>query len=107
MEQCHLFKLHVYFPTIVTDCAGNIAKAFNTTLQWDWLRYECHPIHNVAKAGLDALKNNTTIPAQATAALVQEALDRSMSLSFHCIVAQNDLPIVSDEHVCNVLHSSI
>ena len=102
MEQCHLVKLHVDFPTIVTNCRGNVAKAFNITLQWDWLRYGCHLLHNVVKAGLDALKNNAANPTQATAALVQEALDRSVLLSFHCIAAQGELSI---EHVCNVLHS--
>ena len=56
-------------------------------------------------AGLDALKNNAANPAQAMAALVQEALDRSVLLSFHCIAAQNDLPLLSNEHVCNALHS--
>ena len=57
------------------------------------------------KAGLGSLKNNPTNPVHATAALVQEALDKSVLLSFHCIVVQNNLPIVLDEHVCNVLHS--
>ena len=59
----------------------------------------------MVKAVLDALKNNTANPTQVMAALVQEALGRSVLLSFHCIAAQNDLPIVSDEHVCIVLHS--
>ena len=59
----------------------------------------------MVKAGLDGLKNNATNPAQGMAALVQDALDRSALLSFHSIGPQNDLPIVSDEHVCNVLHS--
>ena len=105
MEQCHLFKLHVDFLAIVTDCGGNVAKAFNTNLQWDWLRCRCHLLHNVVKAGLDALKKIVANPAQTTATLVQEALDRLVLLSFHCIAAQNNLPIVSDEHVCNVLYS--
>ena len=105
MKQCYLFKLHVDFLAIVTDCGANVAKTFNTTLQWDWLRCGCHLLNNVVKAGLDALKNNAANLAQATNALVQEALDRSVLLSFHCIVAQNDLATVSDEHVCNVLHS--
>ena len=56
----------------------------------------------MVKAGLDSLKNNAANPAQVTATLLQEALDRSVSLSIHCIAAQNDLPIVLDEHVCNV-----
>ena len=30
MEQCCLFQLHVDFRTIVTNCGGNVAKAFNT-----------------------------------------------------------------------------
>ena len=84
---------------------GNVAKAFNTTLQWNWLHCECHLLHNVVKLGLDALKNNVANPTQVMGALVQEGLDRSVLLSFHCIFAQNDLPIVSDENVCNVLHS--
>ena len=105
MEQYHLFKLHVAVPAIVTNCGGNVAKAFNTTLQWDWLRCRYRLLHNVVTARLDALKNNASNPAQATTALVQEALDRSALLSFQYIVAQNDLPFVSDEHVCNVLHS--
>ena len=65
MEQCRLFKLHVDFPAIVTDCGGNVAKAFNTTLQWDWLRCGCHLIHNVVNAGLESLKNHAANPAQA------------------------------------------
>ena len=105
MQQCHLFRLHVDFPAIVTDCGGNVAKAFNTTLQWDWLCCGCYLLHNVVKARLDSLKKNATNPTQAIAALVQEALDRSVLLSFHCIAIQNDFPIVSFEHVCNVLHS--
>ena len=88
MEQCRLFQLHVDFPAIVTDCGGNVAKAFNSTLQWDWLRCGCHLIHNVVKAGLDSLKNHALNPAQTMAATLQEALDRSVVLSFHCIVAQ-------------------
>ena len=107
MEQCHLYEFDVDFLAIVTNCKGNVAKDFNTTLQWDWLRCGCHLLHNVVKAGWDNLKNNAANPAQTTAALEQETLDRSVLLSFHCIAAQNDVPIVSDEHVCNVLHSSI
>ena len=57
-------------------------------LQWDWLRCGCHLIHNVVKAGLDSLKNHALNPAQTMAATLQEALDRSVVLSFHCIVAQ-------------------
>ena len=81
-------RLHVDFPAIVTDCGGNVAKAFNSTLEWDWLRCGCHLIHNVVKAGLDSLKNHALNPAQTMAATLQEALDRSVVLSFHCIVAQ-------------------
>ena len=88
MEQCRLFKLHVDFTAIVTDCGGNVAKAFNTTLQWDWLRCGCHLIHNVVNAGLESLKNHAANSAQPTAARVQEALDRSVLVSFHCFVAQ-------------------
>ena len=88
MEQYRLFKLHVGFLAIVTDCGGNVAKAFNTTLQWDWLCCGCHLIHNVVNAGLGSLKNHVADPAQATAAMIQEALDKSVLLSFHCIVAQ-------------------
>ena len=57
-------------------------------LEWDWLRCGCHLIHNVVKAGLDSLKNHALNPAQTMAATLQEALDRSVVLSFHCIVAQ-------------------
>ena len=67
---------------------GNVAKAFNTTLQWDWFCCGCHLIHNVVNAGLESLKNHAANPAQATVAMVQKALDRSVLLSFHCIVAQ-------------------
>ena len=88
MEQCRLFQLHVDFPAIVTDCGGNIAKAFNSTLEWDWLRCGCHLIHNVVKARLDSLKNHALNPAQTMVATLQEALDRSVVLSFHCIFAQ-------------------
>ena len=88
MEQCRLFQLHVDLPAIVSDCGGNVAKAFNTTLEWDWLCCGCHLIHNVAKARLDSLKNHALNPTQTIAATLQEALDKSMVLSFHCIVAQ-------------------
>ena len=105
-KQCHLFQLDVDFPAIVTDCGGNVAKAFNTTLQWDWLCCGCHLIHNVVNdEGLESLKNHAANPAQATAAMVQEALDKSVLLSFSLHCCTNDLPIVPDEHVCNVLHS--
>ena len=48
----------------------------------------CHLIHNVVKAGLDSLKNHALNPAQTMATTLQEALDRSVALSFHCIFAQ-------------------
>ena len=76
------------FLAIVTDCGGNVAKAFNNTVEWDWLRCGCHYIHNVVKAGLDSLKNHALNPAQTMAATLQEALDGSVVLYFHCIVAQ-------------------
>ena len=57
------------------------------------------------KAGLDALKNNAANPAQVMAVVLGEALDILVLLSFHCIVAQNDLPIVSDEHGLLLLKS--
>ena len=82
MEQCRLFQLHVDFPAIVTDCGGNVAKAFDCTLQWDWLRCGCHLLHNVVKTRLDSLKNHALNPAQTMAAPLQEALDRSVVLSF-------------------------
>ena len=88
MEQCRLFQLHVDFPAIVTDCGGNVAKAFNSTLEWDWLRCGCHLIHNVVKVGLDSLKNHALNPTQTMAATLQEAVDRSVVLSLHCIAAQ-------------------
>ena len=51
-EQLEMFGLNVAFPAIVTDCGANMRKAFNNTLQWDWLRCGCHFIHNVVTAGL-------------------------------------------------------
>ena len=103
MEQCHLFKLHVDFPAIITNCGGNVVKAFKSTLQWDWLRCGCHFIHNMVKAGLDSLKNHATNPAQTIVALLEGALDKPVVLSFHCIVAQM-ICVASKEHVCNVFH---
>ena len=41
-EQLEMFGLNVAFPAIVTDCCANMRKAFNKTLQWDWLRCGCH-----------------------------------------------------------------
>ena len=82
MDQCRLFQLHLDFLAIVTNCGGKVAKAFNTTLQWDWLHCGCHLMHNVVKAGLDSLKNHATNPAQTTVALLQEALDRLVVPSF-------------------------
>ena len=70
IEQCYLFKLHADFHAIVTDCGGNVAKAFNSTFQWYWLHSGCHLIHNVVKAGLDSLKNHAANPAQTIAALL-------------------------------------
>ena len=75
------------FPVSVTDCGGNVAKAFNSTLQWDWLRCGCYLIHNVVKAGLDYLKNNAANPAQHSAVTLQEALDRLVVLYVHSMVA--------------------
>ena len=40
------------------------------------------------KVGLDSLKNHALNPTQTMAATLQEALQRSVVLSFHCIVAQ-------------------
>ena len=87
LQQCELFGLYVDFPAIVTNCGGNVAKAFNSTLQWDWLRCGCHLIHNVVKAGLDCLKNNAANPAQQSAVTLQEALDRLVVLYVHSMVA--------------------
>ena len=70
MEQYRLFQLHVDFLAIVTACGGNVANAFNTTLQWDWLYYGCHLIHNAVKVGLDSLKNHAINPAQTMGALL-------------------------------------
>ena len=88
MEQCRSLQLHVDFPAIVIDCGGNVAKAFNSTLEWDWLHCGCHLIHNVVKAGLNILKNHALNPAQTMVVILQEALDRLVVLSFHSIVAQ-------------------
>ena len=60
----------------------------------------------MVNAGLETLKNHAANPAQATAAMVQEALDRSVLLSYHSLhCCRNDLLIVPNEHVRNVLHS--
>ena len=83
-----MFNLYVDFPAIVTNCRGNVDKAFNTTLQWDWFHSGCHLTHNIVEAGMDSLKNHATNLAKGMATLLQEGLDRSMLLSFHCIVAQ-------------------
>ena len=40
------------------------------------------------KAGIDILKNHAANAVQTTTALLQEALDKSVLLSFHYIVAQ-------------------
>ena len=40
------------------------------------------------KAGLDSLKNHALNLAQTMEALLQQALDKSVVLSFYCIVAQ-------------------
>ena len=76
LEQCKLFDLYVRFPAIVADCGGNVAKAFNSTLRWDWLRYGCHLIHSVVKAGLDALRNHAANPAQRAVVDLLMAIDR-------------------------------
>ena len=87
LQQCELFGLYVDFPAIITDCGGNVAKDFNSTLQWDWLCCGCHLIHNVVKVGLDCLKNNVTNPAQQSAITLQEALDRLVVLYVHSMIA--------------------
>ena len=56
-------------------------------------------MHNVVKAGLDSLKNHALNPAQTMAATLQEALDRSVVLSFHCIVAQM-IYILCQKNMC-------
>ena len=75
-EQLEMFGLNVAFPAIVTDCGANMRKAFNNTLQWDWLRCGCHLIHNVVTAGFTTLQNNAHNPAQTEARKCQQALDR-------------------------------
>ena len=75
-EQLEMFGLNVAFPAIVTDCGANMRKAFNNTLQWDWLRCGCHLIHNVVTAGFTTLRNNAHNPAQTEAKKCQQALDR-------------------------------
>lgn len=47
-----VFDLRVSFPTIVTNRKANVAKAFNTTLEWHLLHCGCHLIHYIVKAGL-------------------------------------------------------
>ena len=75
-EQLEMFDLNVAFLTIVTDCGANMRKAFNNTLQWDWLRRGCHLIHNIVTAGFTTLRNNAHNPAQTEARICQQALDR-------------------------------
>lgn len=74
-------------PTIITNCAGNATKAFNTTLQWVWIHCGCHLIYNVINALFDSLRNHATNPTQAMLALLQEVLERSAVLHSHSIVA--------------------
>ena len=65
-----MFQLYVDFPFIVTDCGAKVAKAFNTTHEWDWLRYGCHLIYDVVKVRLDSLKNHAANPIQTMATLL-------------------------------------
>ena len=88
MEQCRLFQLHVDFPTIDTDCGGNVAKLSTAPLNGIGSAVDAISYTMFVKAGLDSLKNHELNPAQTMAATLQEALDRSLVLSFHCIVAQ-------------------
>ena len=75
-EHLEMFGFNVAFPAIVTDCGANIRKAFNNTLQWDWLRCGRHFIHDVFTAGFVALRNNAHNPAQTETRKCQQALDR-------------------------------
>lgn len=70
------FDLQVGYPAIVTDCAQNMRKAFNTTLQWDWVRCGCHLVHNVVADGFKSMKNHAQNAAQHHARDCQEALER-------------------------------
>ena len=68
-EQLEMVGLNVDFPAIATDCGANMRKAFNNTLQWDWL-------HNVVTPGFATLKNNVHNLAQSEARKCQQPLDR-------------------------------
>ena len=70
------FDLRVGYPTMVTDCAQNMRKAFNTTLQWDWVRCGCHLIHNVVSEGFKTVKNHAQNSAQHRARDYQQAIER-------------------------------
>ena len=87
LEQCRLFGLHLDFLAIINDWKSNVAKAFNNTLEWDWLHCGCLLIHNVIKVGLDTLRNNAINLAQAMPTLLQHVLDKLAVLPSHCIGA--------------------
>ena len=40
------------FPTVITDAGGNVSKAVNNLLSWNWYRCAAHIIHNVVCAGM-------------------------------------------------------
>ena len=75
-EQLEMFGFTVVFPAIVPDCGGNIRKAFNNTLQWDWLRCGCDLIHKVVTAVFTTLRNGGHNPDQTEVRKCQQALDR-------------------------------
>ena len=75
-EQLEMLGLNVAFPAIVTDCGTNMRKAFNNTLQWDWLHHGCYLIHNVVTAGFPTLRNNMHNLAQTKPRKYQQALHR-------------------------------
>ena len=58
----------------------------------------------MANAALESLKNHAANPAQATIARGTGGAGQVSVTVFSLHCCTNDLPVVLDEHVCNVLH---
>ena len=74
-EQLEMFGLNVAVADIVTDYGANMRKAFNNTLQWDWLHCGCHLIRNAVTSSFITLRNNVK-SSQTEARKYQQALDK-------------------------------
>ena len=104
LEQCKLLTLYAKFPTIITNCGGNVAKAFHSTLKENWFYYDYHLIHDVMKSKLESLKNHATNATQHMACLCQEAwIDQLCYLPLYCCI--NVEPMT--ENMFSVLHVCI